>query len=197
MTAPVLTPRAAREQRAFRTMLDCMARPGQIGSMQPHERGGQCAGAVTILESVLDHEVSFAVVPEAPDVVDTLLRFTGSRSTEPAQADFILASEPQHVAAVEIAKLGSFEYPDRNATVLLLVSDLSAAPNGGLGLVLRGPGIRDTSHLWVTGLSMGVIPALRERNAGAPMGIDVVLITPHGQVACLPRYTRIETPGAL
>ena len=62
-----LTPRAAREQRTFRALLNAMARPGSIAEYCRTSRGERFAALLAIAEALLDHEVTFAVCPERAD----------------------------------------------------------------------------------------------------------------------------------
>ncbi|MFN0073525.1 MAG: phosphonate C-P lyase system protein PhnH [Chloroflexota bacterium] len=195
MTAPTLSMRAAREQRVFRTLLNCMARPGLVGSIGSQPGDGRFGAAIALLECVLDHEVSFAVTPTEPTVVSALLRSTGSRSVSVDRADYILAWASGISVAIEEAKLGTFEYPERSGTVIVLVDEISATHSAGECLTLSGPGIRDSTDVWVTGFNSDLRDQLVARNAGAPIGIDAILIAPGGFLTCLPRYTRIVSFG--
>jgi alpha-D-ribose 1-methylphosphonate 5-triphosphate synthase subunit PhnH len=191
MSTPFLTPRAAREQRVFRALLNAMARPGTVHTANPHPQSGRFAAAVSLLEAVLDHEVTFAIVPEQADLTDTLLRLTGSYVAPPDQADYLLGEGGGVLRALQQAKEGTAEFPDKSATVLAVVAALSAAPGGGLPLKLAGPGIRETRTVWVDGFAPECRGAFVERNRDLPMGIDLVLVAPDGAFTCLTRYTRL------
>jgi alpha-D-ribose 1-methylphosphonate 5-triphosphate synthase subunit PhnH len=172
-----------------------MAHPGKVGEVTLHEHCGRFGAAISLLASVLDHEVTFAVIPSEESVTETVLRYTGSRSADLDQADYLLGFDNGRSLALQAAKLGSFEYPDQNGTVLLQVDNISTVRGPGLELTLAGPGIRDTVSLWVSGLTAAEVGILTKRNSAVPLGIDAVLVTPRGQIACVPRYTRLETIG--
>ena len=191
MTTPTLTPRAARELAAFRLMLDGTARPGSIAEIEPHESGGPVAVAVALLEALLDHEVTFAVVPQDAATEETLLRLTGSHLATPESADYVVAHGEGVGEALRVAKEGEFDYPDRSATVIAVV-DAVGVRGIGEELVLAGPGIRTTEHLWLAGPIDDLLAVRAERNQQLPLGIDIVLVDRAGRAACLPRYTRIE-----
>lgn len=191
MTTPVMTPRAAREQHAFRELLDAMARPGTIHTAASAEEDGRPAG-VTLLEALLDHEVSFAVVPPNAEVEGLVLRLTGSYLAGTRIADYILAEGDGIVAALEEASEGKPEYPDWGATVLAVVNTISAGPGQGARLDLRGPGIQDTRSVWVDGFSADARATFAARNREVPLGVDVVLVARDGTFTCLPRYTVIQ-----
>lgn len=191
MTVPVLTPHAAREQAAFRSLLNALARPGTVATAELHPRGGRYPAAVTLLESVLDHEVTFALVPEQADVTETLLRLTGSYVAPLDEADYLLCAGNGIARALEAAKTGTPEFPDRSATVIALAAHVSAEPGQGEALTLAGPGIRDTRTVWLAGFSAECRSRFALANRDLPMGVDLVLLAPDGRFTCLNRYTRL------
>lgn len=191
MNTPVLTPRSAREQSTFRRLLEALARPGTLHAITPHEQGGSFAAAVTVLEALLDHEVSFATAPANAEVEETVLRLTGSRVAAVAEADYVLAWGAGVATAIDAAKTGVPEYPDRGATVIAVAEAISGPAGAGHRLTLRGPGIRDSATIAVRGFGPEAVEAFARRNATLPCGLDVVLVTPEGVAAGLGRYTRI------
>jgi alpha-D-ribose 1-methylphosphonate 5-triphosphate synthase subunit PhnH len=188
---PTLGARAEREQVVFRRLLDAMARPGTVARVAPHPEGGALAAAVALLEAVLDHEVTFALLPEAPAVRDALLRYTGSRVAAPAQADFLLCHGSGLDEGLRVAREGELEYPDRSATIVALVEAVAATPAAGEGLRLAGPGVNGSIDVRVAGFTAAQRSAFADRNRGVPLGVDLVLVAPDGRFTCLPRYTRI------
>jgi alpha-D-ribose 1-methylphosphonate 5-triphosphate synthase subunit PhnH len=188
---PALSARAAREQRVFRALLERMARPGTIGQVAPHEQGGAFAPAVALLEAVLDHEVSFAVLPDSAEAREPLLRYTGSRVFKPERADFLLCRAGGIVDALARAKHGELEYPDRSALVVALIAGVSAELDLPNQLDLSGPGINGAVALSVDGFGRDLQAAFARRNRGVPLGVDLVLVAPDGRFTCLTRYTRI------
>ncbi len=191
MNTPVLTPRAAREKSTFRRLLDALARPGTLHAVTPHDQGGPFAAAVTILEALLDHEVSFATSPAAADLEETLLRLTGSRVAALGEADYVLAWGTGVATAIESATIGVPEYPDRGATVIAVVESVSGPAGPGEHLTLRGPGIQGSATIAVRGFGPELVQAFARRNAMLPCGLDLVLVTPGGVTAGIGRYTRI------
>ena len=192
LDVPALSRRAAREQSAFRAVLDAMSRPGTVGQVEPHDQGEHFAAALTVLESLLDHEVTFAVLPEAPIASDPLLRYTGSRVAAPEQADFLLCHGPGIAEGLRAAKVGDLEYPDRSGTIVALVDTIGKLTHQSERLRLSGPGIRDFQDIDVAGFTSAHQTLFARRNVGAPIGIDAILVAPDGRFICLPRYTRIE-----
>jgi alpha-D-ribose 1-methylphosphonate 5-triphosphate synthase subunit PhnH len=192
LSAPTLSVRAAREQGAFRVLLDRMARPGTIGQVEPHPSGGESAAVVTLLESLLDHEVSFALLPDDPLLREPLLRYTGSRLYPPEQADFVVARDAVGIqAALQVAKRGELEYPDRSATVVCAVEAVRAEPGIGARLRVTGPGVNGSIELSVAGFDAAARDIFTARNRDVPLGIDLVLVASDGRFTCLTRYTRL------
>jgi alpha-D-ribose 1-methylphosphonate 5-triphosphate synthase subunit PhnH len=188
VSAITLTLRASREQQTFRVLLNALARPGSIDRIIPHETGGEYAAALSAMEALVDHEVSFALLPERPGLAEAVLRQTGSRLAPLAEADYALCEAGSLAEALDACKEGTLEYPDRSATLICRVDSIEA----GVRLALKGPGVRDTAYLAVAGLTDGAIAAFAGRNALPPLGIDVFFVAADGKVAGLPRYTRLH-----
>lgn len=178
------------EQRAFRALLDAMARPGTIHDLPAaREADGVWGSALIAMQCLLDHEVTFAVEADDRSVHEQILRRTGARSAPLAEAGYVLVDAAHAVAAIEAAREGDLEEPERSATVVVRVD---AIGSGALRPVLSGPGIQSVQTLAIEGLEAAALRALIERNAVYPSGIDTVLVDQQGRVACLPRSTRIE-----
>ncbi len=201
MTIPTLTPRAAREQSTFRTLLNAMARPGTIARLD-------FAGAnplVVVAEALIDHEVTFAVVPERPELTEAILRQTGSHVADADVAEYVFCDSTSLELALNDAAEGTPEYPDAGATVVCLVPSLNSAfvdtsfspsprreTGQGSEVSLSGPGIRDTVTVDIEGFTPHARRAFAARNAARPLGLDLVFVTPDGDLVCLTRYTRIQ-----
>jgi alpha-D-ribose 1-methylphosphonate 5-triphosphate synthase subunit PhnH len=192
MSVPTLTSRALTEQQTFRALLDAMARPGSIGRVPLHDHGGAFAAAIKMLETLLDHEVTFAVAPERADLVDIILRQTGSHSVALESAGYVLCDGPSLAAALTRANPGDLEYPDRSATIISLVDSVSELAGAGTCLRLSGPGIKETRDVWFDGFTAEALTALQNANAFPPLGIDLVFVAPDGGFFCLSRYTKLR-----
>jgi alpha-D-ribose 1-methylphosphonate 5-triphosphate synthase subunit PhnH len=200
---PTLTPRAAREQTTFRTLLSSMSRPGSVSRLD-------LDGAnplLVIAEALVDHEVTFAVAPERRDLTEAILRQTGSHVAGMDVAQYVFCDADSLGHVLTEAADGTWEYPDAGATVICLVpaisepaldSNYSPSPlkERGLGgeeaLVLSGPGIRDTATVYVDGFRSEARRAFTERNAMRPLGLDLVLVTTDGALVSLTRYTSLQ-----
>ena len=192
MTSITLTPRAEREQRSFRQLLTCMSRPGTLGLLPVQSVAGEWGGAVSALEALVDHEVTFCVWPERTELSDVVLRQTGSRLAPLDLADYVLCDAAHLAEALRRSKDGTLEYPDHGATIVCLASGISAVECAWQPVVLSGPGIKDTNCIWLEGIDIAAFDAFCKRNSQPPLGADLVLVAPGGEVCCLPRYTRLD-----
>jgi alpha-D-ribose 1-methylphosphonate 5-triphosphate synthase subunit PhnH len=184
---PTLTPRAAREQRTFRVLLDAMARPGCIGRL-PED--GEIQPVLAVAEALVDHEVTFAALPDSPELTDAVLRLTGSRLASLDAADYVFCDATTLAETLLRVKEGTSEYPDRSATVVCRVQELQEA--GPDCVLLSGPGVNGSKQVFVADFDAAARAAFAERNAMPPTGVDVIFISRTGQVACLSRYTRLK-----
>jgi alpha-D-ribose 1-methylphosphonate 5-triphosphate synthase subunit PhnH len=166
-----------------------MARPGLVAMPGDPEAGEP---AITILEALLDHEVTFAVFPDRPETVDAILRQTGSHNVMPSAADYVLTDGESLAQVLAEVKTGDLEYPERSATIVCLVTGLATETGRGVRLMLAGPGIEDERELSVDGIDAVAVAAIQETNSLPPLGVDLVLVTPDGRFACLTRYTRLR-----
>jgi alpha-D-ribose 1-methylphosphonate 5-triphosphate synthase subunit PhnH len=179
-------------QSTFRAVLDAMARPGSVQPLAAAVAPPRplTAGAAAIALTLCDHDtpVWLDATLRASDDVAAWLRFhCGCEVVDaPAGAAFALAADAGALPAFDSFNLGSADYPDRSTTLVLQVHKLEA----GAGLALRGPGIRDVSHLLAEPLPADMTARLAQNRALFPRGIDLLLAT-DAAVAALPRSVRI------
>jgi len=77
--------------------------------------------------------------------------------------------------------IGTSEYPDRSATLIVECAKLAAS-----GAILKGPGIKSE-----TALSLPDIAAFQSNSTLFPLGLDFIL-TCGNQLAALPRTTEVS-----
>ena len=179
-------------QRVFRAVLCAMSRPGTIQNI---ELGLQTPAPLTPLSAALaltlaDFETPLWVqVSQGADAVERYLRFhCGSPlSRVSADARFALIHDSEGMPELSAFALGTPEFPDQSCTLVIQVASLTS----GTRSTLRGPGIRDTTELAVTGLPARFWQQWRDNNARFPLGVDVILVTER-QIAALPRTTHVE-----
>lgn len=191
-----------RSQIAFALLLDTLSRPGEVRSLA---RVGLPAGVPTPLVvplALADVEVPVAVVtgdPESP--WPGLVRdVTGAPLVDAPEAAQIVLLDGFGVAAVSTARRGTDQDPDAGARLSVACRSLRPVPTdtdpaaAGCSVVLEldGPGVNGVRRLGVDGLAPELFAALGEANASAPAGIDCWFVTPHGDMAALPRSTRVS-----
>lgn len=167
---------------AFRAAMEAMARPGRIevaAGAAPPAPLSVAAGVLLLTLADPTTPVHLAPSHDTEEVRGWLAFHTGAPLVEPEKAVFALGTW----AALPVARLpvGTPEYPDRSATLIVEMAALAAE-----GARLTGPGVRGTSHL-----SLPEIAAFRANRALFPLGFDTFL-TCGDRLAALPRSTVVE-----
>lgn len=173
-------------QKIFRAILRAMSQPGTVVPLPGQDDE---LPVVRLLSALVDNEVNVAVLGTGSAQLGTTIHTrTGCHLTPALDADFIVAAEGSTEDVLLTCKKGTLDYPDEGATVIYMVREL-AEQNGALQL--RGPGIKDERMLDIQGLGTQEIAKLRTINSGFPLGVDAMLVTPDGQLACLPRSLKL------
>ena len=180
-------------QATFRLILDAMARPGRIKTLDddaPTAPPGLDDAAFAIALTLFDFETPVWLDQKlaVSDVVESLRFHCGSPIVEqPGDAAFALIGDAPHMPTFASFTRGTPEYPDRAATLIIQVDGLATDE----GWTLTGPGIDGEATLQVLGLSEDMVGRLQANSDGFPNGLDFILT--HGrQFACLPRTTTLE-----
>ncbi len=174
---------AIQSARAFRALLQSIARPGTIWPVTgaaPPAPLSVAAGLVLLTLTDGTTPVHLAGQTDCQMVRDWISFHTGAPLCGAEKAAFALGSwadlQPVHRFPV-----GLPDYPDRSVTLIVEVSDL-----GSQGARLTGPGIKDCANL-----SLPETAAFRANRALFPLGFDAYL-TCGSNVAGLPRSTVVE-----
>jgi alpha-D-ribose 1-methylphosphonate 5-triphosphate synthase subunit PhnH len=166
---------------AFRAVMTAMARPGEIavvsGALPPAPMS--VAAGVVVL-TLCDHETPIYIGSshDTPQVRDWITFHTGAPFTKAQDAMFALGL--WDALSLPNFPLGTSEYPDRSATVIVERERLSKE-----GAVLRGPGIKEQAQL-----SLPETQAFQTNAAQFPLGLDFIF-TCGDRLAALPRTTRV------
>ncbi len=168
---------------AFRAALTAMAHPGSITDIT----GGQAPApvspaAATLLLTLVDAETPLFLASshDLPEVRDWVTFHTGAPLVGPEQAVFALGSWSA-LQPLSAFAIGTSEYPDRSATLIVETPALHPA-----GATLSGPGIQTTQAF-----GLPDIAAFQKNAALFPLGLDFYFT--HGaQLAALPRTTKVE-----
>lgn len=179
-------------QRAFRAILDALARPARVapleGPAEPPELLGRGLGAVTL--TLLDEASAVWLGgPLGADAAtrDWLAFHTGARLVDdPAVAAFVVC-DPGSLPPLDALEAGTDEAPHLGASVVL---DIRGA-SGTARFVATGPGIEHQADLDAPWAPEGFADAWRRNHARFPRGVDLLLVDERA-VAALPRTTRLE-----
>jgi alpha-D-ribose 1-methylphosphonate 5-triphosphate synthase subunit PhnH len=179
-------------QSVFRRVMDAFAQPGTLadlgGFVSPPAPLSQAAAAILLTLADYDTPVWFEKPDNNDDAIGWLSFHTGApRIVDPARASFAVLEHASPVEAWAAFPVGTSDYPDRSATLLLPVESLSGGPR----LKLTGPGIETERFIAPAGLPEGFVAAMAKNRAAFPLGLDVVLAC-GGEAIALPRTTRIE-----
>ncbi len=167
---------------AFRAAMTVMARPGEIRTMTGAQAPAPLSrAAATLLLTLCDPEtgIHLAGSSNTPEVRQWLTFHTGAPLVDAAQANFAVGTWAD-LQPIDIYQIGTAEYPDRSATLVVECPVLAQS-----GATLTGPGIKGTSQFR--------LPAFAGFLANSqlyPLGVDF-FFTSGTQVAALPRSTRI------
>lgn len=169
--------------RAFRACLTALSRPGQIATISgavPPAPLSVAAGtlALTLLDGTTPVHLAGAL--DCAVLRDWLTFHTGAPIVGAAEAVFAFGTWEALQPVTRFA-IGTAEYPDRAATLVIECAALTAA-----GARLSGPGIKENARL-----SLPETAAFQANRALFPLGFDA-FFTAGDQIAGLPRSTIVE-----
>jgi len=176
-------------QQTFRTLLDALAHPGQMGIVSsgltpPPGLTPACAAACLTL---LDLDTQVWLQPGLDGAVKAWLAFHAGCcfTPRPQQADFALIASLEDGPALSAFRWGTAEYPEASTTLLIQTSGLT----GGEAVMVQGPGI-----LGERAIAPQLPPTFWEQWAANhrayPLGVDVFLFGQH-DVLGLPRTAQV------
>lgn len=175
---------AARDgAHAFRSILNVMARPGTIATLEAASGPSPTSPATaTVLLTLCDRTtpLHLAGSHDNPELRNWIAFHCASPLVAAEDAVFALGDWAA-LKPIERFGIGTPEYPDRAATLIVDGHDFDAAPSR-----LTGPGIRDTATL-----ALPEPQAFAANHALFPLGWDAIL-TSGKRVAALPRSTEIR-----
>ncbi|MEL7104970.1 MAG: phosphonate C-P lyase system protein PhnH [Pseudomonadota bacterium] len=168
---------------AFRALIDAMARPGTINTLDGAAAPSPMSpAAATALATLCDPDtpVYLGAAFDTADIRDWIAFHTGAPLTGPERCRFAVGGwEDLH--PLDRFAMGTPDYPDRSATLIVEMPDLEAK-----GVRLTGPGIKDTAAL-----NLPEVAAFQANARAFPLGLDFIF-TAGTRVAALPRTTRVE-----
>ncbi|MCU4653423.1 phosphonate C-P lyase system protein PhnH [Roseibacterium sp. SDUM158016] len=165
---------------AFRAVLQALSRPGRIERIAGAAPPSPCSPAAgAVLMTLCDPTTPLFLAPshDTDDVRAWIAFHTAAPLCGPETAQFALGTWGA-LQPVGRFSVGTSEYPDRSATLIVEVETLAAG-----GARLTGPGIETEAAL-----SLPEVDAFRVNRARFPLGFDC-LFTCGDRVAGLPRST--------
>src|SRR6056297_3138500 len=148
--------------KAFRAAMNAMARPGRIELLdgaQPPAPMSPAAGALILTLCDPETPIHLAGMHDCPHVRAWITFHTGAPISDPESASFVLGNW-QSLQPLSRFPMGTPEYPDRSATLIVEMSKLSAT-----GARLSGPGIKDS-----TGFALPEVTAFMANASFYPLG---------------------------
>lgn len=178
-------------QSVFRGVLASLSRPGSVAELATCIAAPAPLAAATgaIALAIADDTTPiFLDLPLATGTVSAWIAFhTGAPIVaDPQKAAIAFIANPLEMPPFRAFPLGSAEYPDRSATLILQVEGLG----GGPALVLAGPGIDGEARIAPRGLPADFVARMRANRALFPRGVDLFLVAGR-HIAGLPRSTRV------
>lgn len=171
---------------AFRATMRVMARPGTVEAIG----GGSAPQPVSLAAASLmltlcdpDTGVHLAGAHDTEDVREWVTFHTAAALVSAEQADFAIGTW-EALQPVSRFKIGTSEYPDRAATLVVDAPELSQS-----GARLTGPGIKDSAFL-----NLPELAAFQTNRKLFPLGFDCFFCA-GGRIAALPRSTGVSEAG--
>ena len=169
--------------RAFREVLEAMARPGgirQVAGARPPAPLSVAAGVALLVLCDPTTRLHLAGAADCPPVRDWVTFHIGAPLGPAETADFAVGRW-EALQPVTRFRIGQPDYPDRSATLIVECDRLV-----NHGPALTGPGIETA-----TWLNLPETAAFRANRALFPLGFDC-LFTAGDRIAGMPRSTRVE-----
>ena len=173
---------ATQSAHAFRSVMEAMARPGTIQDIHgvaPPAPLSPAMGAVLLTLCDTETPVYLAGDIDCEAARAWLAFHTGAPFVGPAQCMFAVGKWDA-LAPLAVYPIGTSEYPDRSATLIVECSELAA------GATLTGPGIKDQATL-----SLPELEAFQANRTLFPLGLDFIF-TCGERLAALPRSTEVS-----
>lgn len=190
MTALASNP-AFASQAAFRALMDAIARPGEIGTLDGENAPAPLAPATAALvKSLTDYETPVwldSAFAAKPAVAEWIRFHTGAPVVDDKRrAAFALIADARRMPDVTQFALGSEEYPDRSTTLIVQIARFF-----GHSYRISGPGIKGARDFAADTLPEDFTARFAANRELFPRGVDLVLVAGN-EIAALPRSVRIS-----
>lgn len=179
----------SQSQQVFRHVLDAMARPGTVETIDQCIEGPETLdlASTAVALALVDFETPLYLSPAlSNEAAETYLKFhCGTRIVaETKDAAFaILSGAPEDLGAFNT---GTEEYPEQGITLIIQVETIRT--NGPL--TLTGPGIKDSAKLGLPDVPAQFWGQRAKLQRYFPRGIDLVFVS-GAEMLALPRTTNV------
>jgi alpha-D-ribose 1-methylphosphonate 5-triphosphate synthase subunit PhnH len=173
---------ALQSAAAFRGVMEAMARPGTLQSVQGAAAPAPlsaAAGAVLLTLCDTETPLHLAQGVDTPALRSWIAFHTGAPIVDPSDCQFALGHWGD-LMPLSTYPIGTSEYPDRSATLIVEMPELTQS-----GATLKGPGIKTQATL-----SLPCIQTFQDNAAQFPLGVDFIF-TCGDTLAALPRTPEV------
>ena len=176
----------------FRQVMNAMAHPGSLQPLDtgPEAPAGLNRGAVQLLLTLADYDTPVWLAPgaDSPQARQFLQFHAGCPLVaDPGRAAIAVMPASADNSLLETLPVGTPEYPDRSATVILICDRLEQ----GQGRLFRGPGIDGEVRFDCPDLPETLWRMIAANSIHFPCGLDWIFATGTA-IAALPRSSRME-----
>jgi len=181
-------------QQIFRLTMQAFSRPGDLQIMEDYISSTpySSSAAIQILLAMLDSETSLMISNGAMSKeLNTYLRFhTACNLTQQMNAaQFAYFNAGENMPQLSEMVIGSDEYPDQGATILIEVAELTVGTS--TGVMISGPGIKDPKRIDVSGVSPTFWQERQALQKEFPKGVDILFCRGLEFIG-LPRSTKVD-----
>lgn len=175
----------------FRTVLAAFATPAtpRLLPRLPDAPPPLLPGTAAIIRALADYQTPVWLAPRLDqEEVRKFIRFhTGAPIVEDGRAAvFALLDVEDVLAHIDRFPIGTDEYPDRSAVLVVQSGSAGAAHQ----VDCSGPGLKETVPFGVAGTDSAFWRRLLMNTALFPLGLDFLFASPHA-LAALPRSTKL------
>ena len=177
-------------QRAFRSLLEALARPGSIvvPCAPPTPPAPLPPAMAAVALTLLDGDTPLWLDDGGAEARAWLRFHCGCRLVDdPGEASFVFVTAASQTPPHARLRAGSDEYPDRSAILVLAVQALGE----GEAFALSGPGIDGTRELRAAGVPARFVADRAENHRLFPRGVDTLLVA-GARLVALPRSTSLR-----
>lgn len=170
--------------QSFRKIMNVMAKPGTIETLAVATPPAPLSAAAgSLLLTLCDAQTPIYLAGKYDNsAIKEWITFHCNSPFADAENSMFALGDWDQLQPLHAFPIGTPEYPDRSATLIVELDELSAS-----GAELSGPGIQYTSAL-----SLPDITAFQKNALLFPLGLDFYF-TSGEQIAALPRTTKVQS----